>query len=348
MTDTTARDKRILELYFEAKRGGTARNYTDIATQLSAELGQDISMTLVRGVVRRWRDHNMPTPVADKQESLTEVWREYFENRHSVSAGFSVPDKVRKAVVCGDIHGRPNAALFRVIADENPDLIVIGGDVYDAAQASSHGKLPGERRDSFKDEVARVRVGLEYLLDNTRARLIVIRGNHDDRIYKRLSELLPDYLLDLFPDPLQLLIQDLPRCELSKVRWQFNAAPLADTAYVALVGDMLVSHLDKTGTEAGDAVKKLAVWIDGWRRTLNCDPVVLVQTHAHKKAILWQDSGNRVLIEPGIAAEPMIEGYKVQYGAKWKPASVGAVALTQELRGDDWQTDLASVRMLGL
>lgn len=348
MSPDVERDKRILELYLLAQKEGESRNYTDIALQVSAETGQDVGMTLVRGVVRRWKKRTMPTPLEDKHESITELWREYFENRHRVEDGSSLPTRERKVVCMGDIHGRPNRALFQTICDENPDLIVIGGDVFDAAQANNHAKLPGDKQEAFKDEVSRVRVALEYLLDNTPARLTVIRGNHDDRIYKRLSELLPEYLLDLFPDPLQLLIQDLPRCELSKVRWTFNGQPFADSAYVVVVGDMLVSHLDKTGTEAGDAVKKLATWIDGWRRTLECDPRVLVQFHAHKRAILWQDSGNRLLIEPGIAAEPMVEGYKGQYSAKWKPASVGTVVLMQHQVGDDWCTDLNSVRMLSV
>ena len=107
--------------------------------------------------------------------------------------------------------------------------------------------------------------------------------------------------------------------------WQYrfpdqSRRDLGESEFMAVFGDVLVSHCNFVGSNAGDAVKRFGLWVDKWRHTLGLEDVrVLVQAHVHRMAYLEQDGGHRILIEPGAAFEPIAEAYKVGYAAKCRP-----------------------------
>lgn len=117
----------------------------------------------------------------------------------AIIPGLRHEGRTLKVVGLGDIHApfhseRGIRLALELIGDEKPDVVVQLGDLYDQL---SFGKYPR----SFnvykpKDEIGEGRLFAESLWLSVRhrvpnARLVQLRGNHDDRAYKRLVEHLP-------------------------------------------------------------------------------------------------------------------------------------------------------------
>lgn len=87
------------------------------------------------------------------------------------------------------------------------DVLVLNGDIQDAQSCSHFSK---KYRIPFVDEMIGARQYLIDLIDYIHPKkVIVIKGNHEDRLLRLLSDSLNDDLLGLMPDsPLDLIVND--------------------------------------------------------------------------------------------------------------------------------------------
>jgi predicted phosphodiesterase len=320
--------------------------------ELAGELG--VSKSLVAEVQAALRGSDMSTPLERLPfDDTTDRLREWFgDSWQSYRKPKPHSQNHRNVCAIGDIHSAPNTSLVNQIVERNPDVIVLGGDLLDGDKPNRHVKLPEDPAPrTVQEEIGIVRAMAQFFLDRTDADLKVVRGNHDDRWFKKVAEVLDDDELSLFIDPLKAAMAGLPRTELVKIRLTYQLPDSAErdfgeTNYMYNMGDVLLSHANFTGSNAGDAVRKLLVWMDRWRRTLNIDPSIFVQFHSHGQAWLTHDGGNVILIEPGMGCDPAAEAWKVRYDLKWKPGVLGALYFEQDLIGDRWVTDRRTLTIL--
>lgn len=253
----------------------------------------------------------------------------------------------RRVVVIGDVHANPDDALTEEIVNAAPDLIVVGGDLLDMNSLNSHSK--DTKGPALKTEFEICQGYLVSLLDRTPAEIILIEGNHEQRMARELSKTLPDKALDFalaHLAPLQIVAQGLGE------RVSLVSTDIPDyqssTSFWGVVGDMLISHMDFTGKKAGDAARKLYAWYIEWRKSLSLPEIsVLVQTHTHKLSLAFAEGGYVALIEPGMAGSKPAEKYKV-CGQKtvWSPGPIGALYVEQERRGKQWCTAMNSIKLI--
>ena len=297
-----------------------------------------------------------PSPAPQGADERRELLRAYLGTTLTVPAAKArKPGDRRKIIVCADLHGHPSKDVLHAIIAQQPDMIVIAGDLLDSAQVNPHPTMAGEsnKADTIRGEMANVRAWIETLLMNTHADVKICRGNHDSWSWRQATELLPPALLDFFQDPFDVLLSELPASRVERVLtiWQYHHADkstseLGGSEYMMMCGDALISHCNFVGSKAGDAVNKLLLWVNKWRRTLGIDPTLMIQSHVHRCALLESDGGSTVLVEPGAAFDPIVESYKPSYQAKWSPASIGCCVFEQQIVGTDWRTDLGSVNLI--
>ncbi|MEP7284629.1 MAG: metallophosphoesterase [Chloroflexota bacterium] len=268
----------------------------------------------------------------------------------------------------GDIHGMPAPDLGRLLAEQNPDIIVFGGDSLDNKQASNHSDeavqsifapdfdpdkpMPTPR--TIAMEIAAVRALIQWLIDNTNAQIIIMRGNHDNWIWRTVSNLLPVWAREFFPDILDLLIFGLPkdRVVLSNQVWTYHYPDgseevFGETKYLLVLGDAVLSHMNFTSVLPGGAVRKLAERMSQLYKPMGiADPVLLVQFHGHKVCNYDDRAGHRTCVEPGMGGCAKTEGYKADYNGAWALGAYGFVKFNQELREGEWLTDLSSVSVV--
>lgn len=290
-----------------------------------------------------------------RNDSVDQI-RKYLETTLSPKAYklASHPSKLRAIVAVGDLHGNPHPALLPHIIALQPDLIAIGGDAFDLAKFSAHPKEWGERSEEFEAELRRLVAYIEILLTKTKAMIIIMRGNHDNRVYRMLSDLIPGHLLQFIKikDPLQLLVDGLnsPRVSLNMQQVTAHApripeVELGKSAYLLPLGDAVLSHNNFTGGEPGQAALKLQKWSDEWHQYLGwAEPRLLVQFHVHQWSFQFKRGGHLCLVEPGMGGSPAIESYKTGYASKWKPGTLGALSFTQQCINGEWVTLLETVK----
>jgi hypothetical protein len=312
-------------------------SYTQIAEQVTRESGTHVTKDMVQKWV--WR----ATPHPPKAKSTNEI-REYLQtNSLSIKPATHV-GSYRKVLAIGDLHGKPGLWVLPFVQDYKPHIIVIGGDIFDQALFSVHAATPDEKREELLTEIRTVRAWLELILLNTGAEVKIMRGNHDDRFMHRVLELLPYQVRFLVNDPLEVLIKDLPRVELVCTELTAHRPTtiedLGSSRYLYPIGDALISHANFLSTE------KLSGWYDHWHQTLGLEEMaLLVQFHTHQWNHRIVKGGWQHWVEPGMAGESSIEGYKVAgHQAKWKPGTLGCLTFEQDLRFDKWITQLDTIK----
>lgn len=326
----------------------TPMPFSVIAVQLNTEFpGYDFT----KDQVQKW--YKKARPTEDKPPSIEDIKR-FFRSHisaHNVPAQ-SNPTTYRKVVVVADIHGCPDPKLTDMIIQENPDIIVFGGDLLDNRVASRHAYNRNDRYMGAREEANVVRAWVELLIENTAALGIVIEGNHDNWIERLFADLVPHELMFLVKNVLEFMLAGIPRVEIAAMPISANLPSgaswdLGVTRYMTLVGDALISHADFTGKKPGNSVDKLRQWLFDWRRVLDWPELsLIIQTHTHKASIAHYESGFLVAVEPGVGGTPEIDRYKVGYQAKWSPSPIGACVFEQENTGGDWLTLRSSVRLL--
>lgn len=297
-------------------------------------------------------------PLAKTALTARQALQEYFGHVTRFTNYAIAEREARKIVAIGDLHGNPHPAMLAAVVNEQPDIVEIGGDLFNFHEANPHDNSPVDPANIIQCEAIRLRGAFDFLAKNLPFTVFnLLKGNHDDWVMRKAKELLAPYpyLLHYFHDPYTTLLAELPSRFVRIVnRWQYerHGIPLdeyAQTEYLHVLGDVLFSHANFTGANEGDGVRKLKTkFVDRWRGHLSgLDQVkVLVQFHGHKIAHLKQNGGSIHLIEPGMVAAPSTMAYQTEYNLKWSPGALGGVVLEQERIGDKWVTALDTVRLL--
>ncbi|MEP7285915.1 MAG: hypothetical protein ABI947_09120 [Chloroflexota bacterium] len=312
-----------------------------------------------------------PTP---DESGITDLYRKYFGDSWEYAPDKDYPlyspnhRDIRTVVAVGDLHGMPAPDLGQLIQLQEPDMIVFGGDSVNNKQASHHNDeqvqsvfaadfspdkpMPSPRM--ITEEIAAVRALIQWLIDNTNAMIVIMRGTHDNWIWRMLTGLLPVWARAYFADILDVLIFGLPkdRVVLSNQVWTYHYPNgseelFGETKYLLVLGDAVLSHMNFTSVIPGGAVRKLSDRMAQLYKPLGiADPVLLVQFHGHKVCNYDDRAGHRTCIEPGMGGCAQTEDYKVDYNASWTLGAYGFVRFDQELREGEWHTDLSSVRVI--
>lgn len=274
---------------------------------------------------------------------------------------FSAPRTVRQVAAVGDFHSRPDPAVLAALVRSDPDVLVIGGDMFDNQYASRH---PSETRREHRqkvayglqDEMAANRAALELLLEETRADIRVMRGNHDQWPLKTVVGTALEWLVEVYRDPLETVVDALgERVQLVgfEVRYRLPSGHTVETGhdneFMYVLDDVLFSHLNFTTSQTETGVSKLyRHWFSKWRLTLGlADVRVFVHFHVHSRNLQNVDGGHITLIEPGMGGTPAAEGYKHSYQQKWRPSVQGMVRFMQyQQAGGGWRTDSNSIELI--
>lgn len=251
----------------------------------------------------------------------------------------------------GDIHSALDPRLWEMLKARKLDIFEVGGDTSDSASASHYKRQMEQTIVAFATELT---LGENFFKECSKLYPLtnVLYGNHDHRWHTALAALIPDVLLDKI-DPIKNMIQGLPNVHMVNmaVKSHMPDGTVLDmdkrTRYMHIVGDALLSHCNFSGKYPGDAAKRLYDWTANWRRPLGWPELSLyIQFHGHKMSYAEREGGYAALVEPGMGGGPKAEAYKVDYDAKWGPASIGAVVFKQERREGKWKTLLSSVELL--
>lgn len=262
---------------------------------------------------------------------------------------------VRRCVAWGDVHGKMDTELKQAIIRCRPTHLYDGGDSLDSQQASPH-ENHDVTPDTVMQEIHRVAQDVRDIAEALPEYPKVIEfmaGNHDLWVKRTLfKDKNPELMRDFYVDPLQVLVNLIPGATLKQSIFQYvhpdmDGVNFAETQHLNLVGDVLLSHMNFTAKWPGGAVLKLREWLLRWRRPLGLPELsMLVQFHGHKLALLEEEGGHIILIEPGMAAAPQIEHYKLDYQPRWSPGVTGAVYFEQHEIDGRWVTDRASVELI--
>lgn len=257
-------------------------------------------------------------------DELIKGFKAYRRRERSVS----VPSR-HKVVIGGDIHGNPSEQLMYRIAAEQPNVIILAGDLLDCGALNPHGRA--ERVVSLATEIQRVRAMLEFFLRETDAMIYAIRGNHDDWFDREVAKIVPE-LREFLSNPIDLIFFNMGE----RVRLNYQTLILREPAhhdresagelrYMMTYGDIAISHFSFSGSKPGDGVHKLRLRLNEWRHTLGLqDARVFIQAHTHNVSYAELDGGHVVQVECGMMCERDSEGYKLGHRFSWRPGVIGA------------------------
>ena len=253
--------------------------------------------------------------------------------------------ETRRYVVASDFHApfHDPEAVAHLIAQEGgkPDTtLIIAGDFLDLYSISSYSK---HERVGIETELA----GAEALLGTLAGAfsdILLIEGNHDQRLDRRVRALLPEEMV--------AALQYLAGGDLSVLRAmcrrypnvRFNPVQVGrfDVKWCTQVGDIIVSHAEKFSRVPGSAMRGVEEWLSDQEQAMQLDPWrILCQAHTHQLAwIPWR--ADKLLIELGCMTET--HGYQLSAQVRGRPQRRGYCTLTQH-KG---RTDMHSVRMVWL
>lgn len=316
-------------------------SFSQIATALNDEFDQsNYTKDSVRGLYVRATQKEIKANLTD---TIREWFGTTFEDRKSINSIAKSWETRRDCVAFGDLHGSPSLELLKKINYQSIDTLIIGGDILDLAALSTHAPYRGQINKSVKSEVACVRAYLEFVRDlNPNIEIVLMQGNHDDRYLRKLYEVVPEELRELFNDPLELVINGLNNTYIAETAIAAGDTKLGNSSYLYPYGDILFSHGDFLSAE------KLLTWYENWRKLTGLgDFKAYVQFHTHKSRHEIIHGGMTHLIEPGMAGTRDTEVYKVAgQKLKWKPGTPGFMSFTQYKDDGEWHTDDTSIKIV--
>jgi len=248
----------------------------------------------------------------------------------------------RRYVIASDFHApfHDPQAVADLIAIEGgrPDTtLVIAGDLLDLYSVSAYSK---HERVPIEQEMA----GAQALLEQLAAAfndIVLVEGNHDQRLDRRLRALLPEEMV--------AAVQYLCGGDLSMLRMlakrhaHIRFAPVIvgrfQVKWVSQIGDIIISHAEKYSRVPGTAIRGVEEWLTDQHVAMGLAPWrILCQAHTHQLAwIPWR--ADRLLIEVGCMTET--HGYQLSAQVQGRPQRRGWCSLSQR----DGVTDMNSVRM---
>lgn len=194
-------------------------------------------------------------PIPERVRTLFGIPKERPELTPSaVGPTITAPTGYRKCAFLSDIHipyhDRASLAVaLNFISDYKPDLIILGGDIFDCYDISDHAKDP-DRQKTLQDEFDE---GREFIkaVDGISSAIVYLEGNHEERLKRLIAQ-----NRGLF----KLRSLDFPVAAGLPERWRFYP----DQTHYRL-GKLLVLHGNLKGR--GGAVKHAAANMLGKLRT---------------------------------------------------------------------------------
>lgn len=184
------------------------------------------------------------------------------------------PAALTRAFIISDIHVpyQDDAAVdcaFAAIEDQQPDTIIINGDMVDFFSISKWERDP-RRKLMLSDELVAARALLRRLRSIAPdAEIIYVQGNHEMRLELYIQKAAPElaYLNEL-------TIEELLRLDELGIRYE-RGRRNTKTAYVNY-GGVLVGHFDAVAQQAGYTATRL---MNKYRQPI-------VQAHVHRLALV--------------------------------------------------------------
>jgi hypothetical protein len=256
------------------------------------------------------------------------------------------------AVIC-DLHGYPLVPLVERLVAEQPDIVALDGDIFDAF-AFSHWEK--DHDSPISDEMARVRAMLE-LMTSHNIQVLMNSGNHDDRAKKYFARRIESQFMPLVKyNLLEQVALGLPNVSVVKNVYNFTTATgrrfegAFHNNWIIHIGDALLGHAETARKGEIRSVDAFAEWVNAWALPLGWEPPrLVVQAHVHRAGISYPSGGRLVRVEGGFAGD-LSSGnlqYTHDYGATaYPPPCIGFSVFEQDQVDGKWQTDLTSVRFV--
>ena len=228
-------------------------------------------------------------------------------------------DEPEKIAVCSDqhapFHSKPNHRLLcRFLEDEQPDRIIVAGDLLDFPDVSRHRTIPGDKFDASVNDC--LQAGFEILADYRNAapdaRIDLLPGNHDVRLAHKIID------------------------QAEKV-WNITAAnddvPALSLRRLLHLDYLYVNYVDETDWKRAkvDVNSRLTIR-HGYSTKKHPGPTLLaslgdstIQGHSHRTSTYYQTSHTiegprfRVAAETGCLCE-IDDGLGYAVEADWQPA----------------------------
>jgi len=253
----------------------------------------------------------------------------------------------RRVGIVGDTHCPYEArdVLAAFVAAGPYDLIVHGGDLLDWYAVSSFVKV---KHVDPKLEVQHGTWVLETLSANA-TEVEVVSDNHSRRLLKALSKAnLPDGLMELlqwFAPELDLF--KLMTEGLDNVKVADPVEVVEGVHFFGQYGDLVVAHADSASKLKLRAAENLERWLREWSEPLGLAPFrVIAQSHTHQLGMAWGAGGNKLYLELGACCDLEAMQYALKGKLGYRPPVPAYTVLEQRKEGENWVTDLNSVRQV--
>lgn len=248
----------------------------------------------------------------------------------------------QRIVVAGDFHApfHDVEAVAELIAREGPytDTLIISGDLFDLYAVS---RFPKREPMTIEQEWA-AGTALLAQLASAFPDVLIIHGNHDERVERQLRAMLPPELVHaveiLTGGDFSLIKQAAKRH--SNVRVAHHVAEGGySLPWLVQVGDLIVSHAEKYSITPGAALRKIEEALADFEHVYRLkDWRVLIQAHTHThSSLIWH--ADKYLWEGGcMCLNP--QGYQMTARVGGRSQKQGYITLTQH----EGKTDVNSVR----
>lgn len=248
----------------------------------------------------------------------------------------------QRIVVAGDFHApyHDPAAVAELIANEagQTDTLIISGDLFDMYSVS---RFPKREPITIQQEWAS---GTALLAQLAAAfpDVLIIHGNHDERVERQLRALLPPELahaIEILSDGNFSIIKQAAKRH-SNVRVAHHVADGGfSLPWLVQVGDLIVSHAEKYSITPGAALRKIEEALSDFEHVYRLNEWrVLIQAHTHTySSLIWHS--DKYLWEGGcMCLNP--QGYQMSARVGGRSQKQGYITLTQHLG----KTDVNSLR----
>lgn len=226
--------------------------------------------------------------------------------------------KRTKILVMSDTHiPFHNEKVMREIVElhKDADCLVIPGDILDCYAVSRFSK---KKQFPLKDELT-IAVSIFDWLVSVFPKIIILEGNHTDRVRKYFESRIDPSLLFLVKyDLLELIASPYSNVQIVKESYQFpNGNGSEVINYFTKVGeDCLIGHFETSSKMPMKAAMTAYEWLTSWGNYFNINKITLfLQAHTHRLSKYPVGDGTTVVGETGCVAQ--IQDYAVDSGAKY-------------------------------
>lgn len=313
--------KRLQELATERSLNPdlTARDIVDI---LKTEFDVDTTKDAVNNKIRRdGLDSIQPTPSV-----FMPLYAKYKDRIHTKQRKEQAIDLTgrKKLLHLCDLHipyHNPEAVALALNLNASADVLIIS-ELMDLTSQSTFDNFRGA---PLEQEIEATLAMLEHMSSRF-PQLILVDGNHDFRVQRKVSRLLPPEL--------QLLVEEVSLLELL-------ARPFSNIYVVGhwwvQIGDAIFAHANQASSVSMKTVADLDTYFmnNAPEFGLNMPFRVLVQAHTHSLGIIYRP--NKKLFEGGMMCKSM--AYHMQ-----KPAKTSWTTGFVSLEMIDGTTDLNKAR----